>query len=92
MLSLPEPPGYQNPLEGKASRPHWVVPYLFDVVQSRSPRCSTHRPALKHELLMLKVNHYTSLFTLLIFVDIRKRNESFNSLFFKRHASQNGVL
>ena len=39
---------------------------------------------------MLKVNHYTSLFTLLIFVDIR--NESFNSLFFKRHASQNGVL
>ena len=57
-----------------------------------APRRSTCRTTLKHELWMLKVSHYTSLFTLLIFVDIRKRHESFNSLFFKGHTSQNGVL
>ena len=56
-----------------------------------APRWSTRRTALKHELWMLKVSHYTSLFTLLIFVDIRKRHESFNS-FFLKDTLVNGVL
>lgn len=45
--------GQESPLEGKAFCPHWAVPFVFYVVQSRCPMQSTHRTGLKHQLWML---------------------------------------
>ena len=69
----------------------WHRMYLM-LYRRGAPRWCTRRTALKHELWVLKVSHRTPVCTLLTFVDIRKRHESFNSLFFKGHTSQIGVL
>lgn len=73
--------GQQSPSESRVSCPYQVVPFVF-LLHSQGA-LGTHRMHLKHDLWMLQMRHDTSLFTLLIFVSIRKIHERFNS-FFKR--------